>query len=182
MNVQNLRDNYPKLITYMETNGYSKTYVDRLKREIEKILSAVDSKEWSCYTDVYLEYTKTSHSPDYLRNKRTIIGAIEQFDVHGRYPDGRRRHELFKRGAYPLLSPEFKSVIDHYCGAEKKRGKKVTTIYTESHNASTFFLSLQRKGIDSLDKITEEAVLSIFMSPDETLMRSYSYKKTLLQY
>jgi len=179
MNVQNLRDNYPKLISYMETNGYSKIYVDRLKREIEKILSAVDSKGWSCYTDVYLEYTKTSHSPDYLRNKRTIIGAIEQFDVHGRYPDGRRRHELFKRGAYPLLSPEFKSVIDHYCGAEKKRGKKVTTIYTESHNASTFFLSLQRKGIDSLDKITEEAVLSIFMSPDETLLRSYSYKKNI---
>jgi integrase len=179
MNVQNLRDNYPKLISYMETNGYSKTYVDRLKLEIEKILSAVDSKEWSCYTDVYLEYTKTSHSPDYLRNKRTIIGAIEQFDVHGRYPDGRRRHELFERGAYPLLSPEFKSVIDYYCEAEKKRGKKVTTIYTESHNASTFFLSLQQKGIDSLVKITEEAVLSIFMSPDETLLRNYSYKKNI---
>ena len=179
MNVQNLRDNYSKLISYMETNGYSKTYVDRLKREIEKILSTVDSKEWSCYTDVYLEYTKASHSPDYLRDKRTIIGAIEQFDVHGRYPDGRHRHELFKRGAYPLLSPEFKSVIDSYCEAEKKRGKKVTTIYTESHNASTFFLSLQKKGIDSLDKIAEEAVLSIFMSPDETLLRSCSYKKNI---
>ena len=87
MNVQNLRDNYPKLIFYMETNGYSKTYVGRFKREIEKILSTMDSKEWSCYTDVYLEYTKTSHSPDYLRDKRNIIGGIEQFDVHGRYPD-----------------------------------------------------------------------------------------------
>ncbi|WP_459997751.1 tyrosine-type recombinase/integrase, partial [Paradesulfitobacterium aromaticivorans] len=120
-----------------------------------------------------------SHSPDYLRDKRTIIGAIEQFDVHSRFPDGRRRHELFKRGAYPLLSPEFKSVIDYYCEAEKKRGKKVTTIYTESHNTSTFFLSLQQKGIDSLVKITEEAVLSIFMSPDETLLRSCSYKKNI---
>ena len=179
MNVQNLRDNYPKLISYMETNGYSKTYVDRLKREIEKILTTVDSKEWSCYRDVYLEYTKTLHSPDYLRNKRTIIGAIEQFDVHGRYPDRRHRHELFERGAYPLLSPEFKSVIDYYCKAEKKCGKKATTIYTESHNASTFFLSLQQKGIDSLVKITEEAVLSIFMSPDETLLRSCSYKKNI---
>lgn len=179
MNVQNLRDNYPKLISYMETNGYSKIYVNRLKREIKKILSAMDSKEWSCYTDVYLEYTKTSNSPDYLRNKQTFIGSIEQFDVHGRYPDGRRRHELFKRGAYPLLSPEFKSVIDYYSEAEKKRGKKFTTIYTESHNASTFFLSLQQKGIDSLVKITEEAVLSIFMSPDETLLRSYSYKKNI---
>ena len=179
MNVQKLRDNYPKLISYMETNSYSKTYVDRFKREIEKILAAVDSKEWSCYTDVYLEYTKTSHSPDFLRDKRTIIGAIEQFDVHGRYPNGRRWHELFERGSYPLLSPEFKSIIDLYCEVEKKRGKKLTTIYTESHNASTFFLSLQQKGINSLDKTTEEAVLSIFMSPDGTLLRSCSYKKNI---
>jgi len=179
MDVKNLRDNYPKLISYMEINGYSKTYVDRFKREIKRILGLAGSKEWSCYTDVYLEYTKTHHSFDYLRDKRTIIGAIEQFDVHGRYPDGRRRHELFKRGAYPLLSPEFKSVIDYYCKAEKKRGKKATTIYTESHNASTFFSSLQQKGIDSLDKITEEAVLPIFISPDETLLRSCSYKKNI---
>ena len=179
MNVQNLRDNYPKLISYMESNGYSKTYVDRFKREIKKIISA-DSKEWSCYKDVYLEYTKTSQSPDYLRDKRTIIGAIEQFDVHGRYPDGRRRHELFERGSYPLLSSEFKSVIDLYCEVEKKRGKKkFTTVYTESHNASTFFLSVQQKGINSLEKTTEEAVLSIFMSPDETLLRSCSYKKNI---
>ena len=179
MNVQNLRDNYPKLISYMETNGYSKTYINRFKREIRKILTVVDSKEWSSYRDVYLEYTKAPHSPDYLRDKRTIIGTIEQFDVHGRYPNGRRRHELFKRGAYPLLSPEFKSVIDYYCEAEKKRDKKVTTIYTESHNASTFFLSLQQQGIDSLVKITEEAVLSIFMSPDEKLLRGCSYKKNI---
>ena len=96
-----------------------------------------------------------------------------------RYPDGSRRHELFQRGAYPLLSPEFKSVIDYYCETERKRGKKVTTIYTESHNASTFFLSLQQKGIDSLVKITEEAVLSVFMSPDEILIRSCSYKKNV---
>ncbi|MBT3178421.1 MAG: tyrosine-type recombinase/integrase [Desulfobacula sp.] len=179
MNVQNLRDNCPKLISYMETNGYSKTYVDRFKREIKKIISA-DSNEWSCYTDVYLEYTKTSQSPDYLRDKRTIIGAIEQFDVHGRYPDGRRRHELFERGSYPLLSSEFKFVIDLYCEVEKKRGKKkFTTVYTESHNASTFFLSLQQKGINCLGKTTEEAVLSIFMSPDETLLRSCSYKKNI---
>ena len=170
MNVQNLRDNYPKLISYMETKCYSKTYVGRLKWEIKKILSTVDSNEWSCYLEVYQDYTKTLHSDNYLRDKRTIIGAIEQFYVHGRYPDGSRRHELFKRGAYPLLSPEFKSIIDIYCETEKKRGKKLTTIYTGFHNASTFFLSLQQNGIDNLAKITEEAVIFIFMAPDGTLL------------
>lgn len=179
MNIQNLRDNYLKLISYMEINGYSKGYVNKVKQEIEKILSTINSKDMSCYADVYQEYTKTSNSPNYLRDRRTIIGAIEQFDVHGRYPDGRRRHELFERGSYPLLLPEFKSIIDYYCEAEKKRGKKNTTIYTESHNASTFFLSLQQKGIDSLIKITEEAVLSVFMAPNETRLRSCSYKKNI---
>lgn len=179
MNVKNLRDNYPQLISYMENNDYSKSYIDRFKHEIKKILAVADSKEWSCYKDVYLEYTKTSDSPDYLRNKRTIIGAIEQFDIYGRYPNGRRRHKLFKRGSYPLLLPDFKSVIDFYCKVEKKRGKKSSTIYTESHNASTFFLSLQQKGIKNLNKITEEAILSIFISPDGTLLRSCSYKKNI---
>jgi integrase len=180
MNVQNLRDNYPKLISYMETNGYSKTYVDSFKREIKKTLASEDSEEWSCYKDVYLGYTKKSYSPNTLRDKRTVIGAIEQFDVHDRYPNGRCRHQLFERGSYPLLSPEFKSVIDLYHEVEKKRGKKKSaTVYTESHNASTFFLSLQQKGINSLGKTTEEAVLSIFMSPDETLLRSCSYKKNI---
>lgn len=179
MNVENLRDNYPRLISYMEKSGYSKIYVDRFKREIKRILVAASSDKWSCYRDVYLEYTKTSSSPDYLREKRTIIGAIKQFDVFGRYPDGRSRHELFERGAYPLLSEEFKSIIDYYLKTEKKRGKKDSTIYTESHSASTFFLSLQQKGMDSLDKITEEAVLLAFMSPDGTLLRSCSYKKNI---
>ncbi len=86
MNLQNLQDNYPKLISYMETNGYSKTYIDRIKREIKKILSAKNSKKVSSYTDIYQEYTKTSSSHRYLRDKRTIIGVIKQFDVHGRYP------------------------------------------------------------------------------------------------
>lgn len=179
MNVQNLRDNYPKLISHLEKNDYSKTYVDRFRREIARMLKYVNVKGWSCYADVYLEYTITSQSPDYLRNKRTIIGSIEQFDVHGKFPDGRRRHALFKRGAYPLLSPEFKSIIDCYGEVERERGKKAATIYTESHNASTFLLALQQKGMDSLNNITEEAVLAVFVSSDGKLRRSCSYKKNV---
>lgn len=45
-----------------------------------------------------------------------------------------------------MLSDEFKTVIDYYCAAEKKRGKKGTTIYGESSNASTFLYALQEKG------------------------------------
>ncbi len=179
MDVQHLRDNYPKLISYMEASGYSKTYVDRFIREVKRILKLAGSKEWSCYADIYLDYASKSNSFDYLRNKRTLIGAIEQFDVYGRYPDGRRRHELFQRGAYWLLLPEFKTLIDRYCEIAKKQGKKAATIYTESHNASTFLLALQQKGMDCLDGITEEAVLAVFMSSEGKLLRSCSYKKNI---
>lgn len=78
-----------------------------------------------------------------------------------------------------MISPEFKSLIDYYSDTENKRGKKATTIYTESHNVATFLAALQQKGIDTLDKITEEAVLDIFTSPDGSLSRSCSYKKNI---
>lgn len=70
MNVQNLRDNYPKLISYMETNGYSKTYVDRFKGEIEKILATGIQR--NCYAiQIYICSTPKHHTP-------LIISAINE--------------------------------------------------------------------------------------------------------
>ena len=80
MDVQNLRDNYPKLIDYMERTSYSASiYNKRLAREIDYILSGADSKDWASYMDIYLEYAKKSSSRHYLRNKLTYLGIIEQF-------------------------------------------------------------------------------------------------------
>ncbi len=179
MNIQNLRVNYPKLISYMESNGYSKSYVDGFKREIKKILTSERLEEYSSYTDLYLNSAKASSHPTCLRQKRTIIGAIEQFDFHGRYPDRRRRHGLFDRGSYHLLSKEFQSVIDIYREVECKRGKKPATINTEFRSASSFFLSLQKQGIYRLVDTTEVSVLSIFMSSDQVRLKSCSYKKNV---
>lgn len=60
MDVQNLRNTYPQLITYLKDHGYATTYVARFTREIRKILARGDSPEWSSYTEVYRDYTKTS--------------------------------------------------------------------------------------------------------------------------
>ncbi len=179
MDVQNLRDTYPQLITYLEDHDYSTTYVARFTRELKRILARGDSQAWSSYADVYREYAETPHSPHYLRDKRTIIGAIEQFAIHGRFPDGRRRHELFARGAYAVLAPEFRSIIDTYGVVARQEDKKLTTIDVEAHSGATFFLSLQRQGITDLAHITEEAVLAIFLSPNGILRRSASYKKNV---
>ena len=179
MDFQNLLEHHQKLLSYMESNGYSELYIGRFRDEIAWILRNAETKQWASYPDIYLEYTHISHSKDYLRNKRTIIGAIEQFDLYGKYPNGRRRHTLFSRGAYHLLVPEFQELIDFYCEAEEKRGKKDTTIYSESHHAASFLLALQKAGADSLEKITEEQVISFFVSEEGALIKSCSYKKDI---
>ena len=128
---------------------YSATYIDTFKSEIQRILKHADKADWKSYRDIYREYEAVLHSNDYLRNKRTIIGALEQFDLHGFFPDGRRRHSLVDRSSYHFLIPEFKELIDLYMDYELNRGKRESTIYTESHNAASFLVAMQIRGCKS---------------------------------
>jgi integrase len=179
MNVRNLRDNHPKLITYMEESGYCICHTRKVKREIERILSGADTKCWESYADIYLEYAKKSDSPHYLRYKRTLLNTIERFDVRGQYPDGKRHRMVVERDNYHLLSQDFKAVIDYYKSAEKLRGKKEATIYCESHSAASFLVAMLQRGIDSVEKITEEDALAAFITEDGALRRSCTYKRNV---
>ena len=179
MDLQNLREHHEELLSFMENNGYSSTYIQRFRDEINRILADADSSRWQSYRDVYLEYLKVPHSKDYLRNKRTIIGALEQFDLFGRLPDGRHRHTLFERGSYHLLEPEFQELIDFYRMYEKQRGKKESTIRGESLNTASFLYQMQEQGAQCLAEVTEDAVLSFFVSEDGSLRKGCSYKKNI---
>ena len=179
MDFQNLMKHHQELFSYMESNKYSELYIRRFREEISRIIRKGETKQWESYTDIYLEYTHTSHSKDYLRNKRTIIGALEQFDVYGNYPDGRRRNTLLSHGSYHLLVPEFQKLINFYYDFEKKRGKKDSTIHGEALNTASFLFAMQEKGCTSLYRITEEAIISFFLSEEGKLIKSYSYKKNI---
>lgn len=179
MDLQNLKEHHEELLSFMENNGYCSTYICRFRDEINRILADADSHCWQSYQDVYLEYLKVPHSKDYLRNKRTIIGALEQFDLFGRFPDGRHRHTLFERGSYHLLVPEFQELIDFYRVHEIQRGKKESTIRGESLNTASFLYRMQEQGARSLEEVTEDAVLSFFVSEDGSLQKGCSYKKNI---
>jgi len=179
MELSYLNEHHEELLSYMAANDYSETYIQKFRAEIKRILKRDPGNTWSSYTDIYLEYTKAPHSDNYLRCKRTIIGALEQFDIYSRFPDGRHRHTLFERGSYHLLVPEFQELIDFYRVAEKQRGKKEATIQGESHNTASFLYEMQVKGCSSLGRITEDAVLSFFVSGDGILIKSCSYKKSI---
>ena len=179
MDLQNLKEHHEELLSFMENNGYCSTYIHRFRDEINRILADADSHRWQSYQDIYLEYLKVPHSKDYLRNKRTVIGALEQFDLFGHFPDGRHRHTLFERGSYHLLVPEFQELIDFYRAHEVQRGKKESTIRGESLNTASFLYRMQEQGARCLDEVTEDAVLSFFVSDDGTLQKSCSYKKNI---
>ena len=70
-------------------------------------------------------------------------------------------------------------MIDCYRASESKRNKKATTIIGEASHGASFLYALQQKGINTVDAITEVAVLSVFIGEDDTLRRSCSYKKNI---
>ena len=180
MNLQNLQYNHHKLLIYMEKNGYTTSYIRQIKNEIKQILSAAESKTWTSYRDIYLEYSDKLTNAKSLSCKLTILGAIENFDIYGQYPNRQQRQKIVQRSKYHLLSSEFKAMIDFYCDTARTQGKKESTIYTVSRVGSSLLLNLQQKGIDSPDKITQEAMLSAFVSPENVKIRGYASKKNIV--
>ncbi len=89
-----------------------------------------------------------------------------------------RIQDSFKtRGPYPKLVPEFRLFIDHYGKVAQEHGKKESTIYMESHNASNFLFSLQETGVNHLDDVTEEVLVSLFISPDGRRLKGHTYRQ-----
>lgn len=179
MDLRNLQEHYRELTSYMETHDYAEAYIRRFRLAIDRILAEPDPSRWSSYADIYEDYKRSTDSANYLKQMRTIIGAIEQFDIYGHLPNARRRHSLFGRGAYPHLLPGFKELVDVYRSEAKKRGNRETSICCVSRNAASFLYHLQSKGFHSLEDVTEDAVLSFFLSEDGTFIRGSSYKNNV---
>ncbi len=145
MDLQNLKEHYGELVLFMEKNGYSEHNVRLFREEICHILRYAESNSWESYRDIYLDHLKSLHSENNLRNKRTVIGVLEQFDVFGRFPDGRCRHSLFERDACHLLGLEFQEMI--FTAGLKGSGAKRKQPYAENRIMRHLFYSRCRSGI-----------------------------------
>ena len=178
---ENLERKYPSLISHMENAGYSTDYVGRIKREVEFILATAASENWISYDDVRRYYETAQIPSKALKKKLTFLGAIMDFDHKCRYPDG-KRSGLARNDAYAKLLPVFQGMIDWYMSKERGRGKKESSINTESKNVAPFLLSLQRAGIARLCDITETAVVQSFVSADGMPLRGASNRKFIVAF
>jgi integrase len=179
MNLKKLCNNYEKLINYMQDNGYSSSYIARLKTEINWLLCNNDKEDFHSYEEAcYIRASRTKSSK-MQKLYRLIYGILMRFDIYNEYPDRRRKEPLIKRGAYPQLNPVFKDVIDLYKKSDRKRSLKEKTIYGNASGGACFLLAMQNKGHMTLDDITEDDALSFFTDDYGNVALSSCYKKEI---
>jgi len=164
-----------ELIQYMKYHGYAKSYYRHVKTEInwlQKNGDTIDSYESACRN----RESRTS-STDMKRRYRLEYGILKRFDLHGVYPDYRRKEPLFHYGAYHQLCPEFRMVIELYRQAGENHGLKIQTIKGNVSRGANFLLAMQTKGLFSLAEITEADAMAFFTDTSGMIALSDSYRK-----
>lgn len=181
MYLGNLRKNYPALLERLEVDGYSTAYISSVRGMVKTILAESDTRGWNDYYDVQRYCEAKYESPGTLVKKRTVIGAIMEYDLYGKFPD-RTTPTLAKskRSSYYKLDPKFKAVIDCFISKERERGKKASSIQVEASNASSFLLKMQDAGAYSLGEITEELVVPMFVPLEGGLCMTFSHRKCII--
>lgn len=171
MDLQNLRDTYPLLLSYMEAASYSKQYIQYIEKEILWIINESSHYVWRSYDDIYQTYVGKWKNKTTLNHKKRRLLVIERFDLESKMPNGLKH--AHKSSAYDSLSAEFKGFIDTYRNIGL--GYSRTYLKRTSYMVCSFLLDLQHKGIDSFDSITEKSVWDVF-SFDGKICRSYNFK------
>ena len=174
MCLKNLQENHSKLIQYLIEHDYTVGYIACFKTVISIILKKNGESGWFDYNDIY-QYFVNTYASSTCRQYRSILIAIREFDLYGKYPV-RNRNTFFSDKVTTPLCSDFDKIIKYYNSTENDRGwLKNSTIKRNVSCARTFFIALQNIGIKTINDITENAVLSIFLSEDGKLLKSASY-------
>lgn len=176
MDFTHLQYHYNELLDYLKQDGYTESYIRRVREQIGWLLKHAQDNTWTSYVDAYNDRAGSSQSKLHRKNLKIAFCAIQQFDLYGEFPDRRAKNCFIKRGAYYQLLSEFRELIDYYRESDEAHGLKESTIYHNSMGASSFLLYMQQKGITAIRDITEKDTLAFFYGKDGSLKCS-SYKK-----
>lgn len=179
MDFTHLQQHYHNLLSYLEKEGYTQSYIRRIQEDVHWVFRNEKNKSWNSYINVYNDRVSLSKSEGYKKNQRIAFGAIQKFDIYGEYPNRKIKNCFIKRGAYYQLIPEFKEVIDFYKHVDTLRGLKENTIYRNTSGAASFLYAMQKKGLMSLNRIRETDVLSFFLDDNGNVSKSSGYKKQI---
>lgn len=96
MSFENLKNNYSKLLEFLEKESTLLTVIRCVSREIKNILENAQANQWETYKNIYHAYEHHGLSKDVLRSRRHILRMIERYDVRGEFPDRLRRSYALK--------------------------------------------------------------------------------------
>lgn len=170
MDLQNLRNNYPLLLSYMQANNYGRQYIRFIEKEINWILDESKNYRWETYNDVYQVYIDKWRNRYTLANRLRGLLVIKRFDLESQMPDGGKHYH--KPSNYHYLAKEFRLFIKTFRNAVKQ---ETNTSYYKGieYSACSFLLRLQKNGINTLESVTEESVIDVFSRDDK--IRSYDF-------
>ncbi len=177
MDFEHLRERGRELLDYLESEGYTRSYIRIVRQDLNWIADNGESRPWRSYLDAYRDRVSRTESKLYRKNHKIAFGAIQQFALYGEYPNRRVKNCLVEHGAYHQLIPEFKKLVDHYREEAALRGLEESTIGGDASSASCFFLAMQKRGLKSLADVGEDDALSFFLDDDGNLSKCSSYKK-----
>jgi integrase len=178
MDISNLRQTYPALISYLQEEGYSKGYIGEILTDIKQVLEEASDPGITTYEEYFESIHARYTSKATLHHKYKVIGKIKLFDLHGILPQCNRRSGFLKPDYYASLSPDFKSIVDNFVDSAGKRGVSEHYIYHTKSAAIKFFHHQQSFKHTLLPEINEDSALSFFYE-DGQIVRGYHVLKQI---
>lgn len=170
MDLQNLKNNSPLLLSYMDVQNYSKQYVKFIGKQIDWIINESGHHHWKTYDDIQQTYIDLYENKFTLANRCRGLLIIRRFDLESKMPDGKKHCQ--KPSNYDFLCDEFKSFIDQYREVVELKDSKRYCKSAE-YSTSSFLLQLQKNGVSSFKLITEKDILNVFSGNEA---KSYGFK------
>lgn len=185
MDIKKLKKTYPKLLEYMEANGFGKVAIGGVRVMLRRLFD--HEGKYTSYNDFYKKFIDKEgleESTKRLCYYRTSVRTIQGFDEFDHFPNRLKFAPVqYRECSYDHLNPTFKGIVDHYKQVASKECKSEKSIRVESNAASSFLYHMQRNGAVNLCGITESMILSFFYDEGKQLRGcSYTTKiKTVLK-
>lgn len=164
MNLLDVQDHLDDILGDMRKHGFSSFYIEKVSYTVTRIIILARTIPWDSYQAIWNWFQSQGYRKGYLHDVRSILGMMEQFHIHGFLPSGRTAQNslCLRENRYSKLCPEFKAMIDFSCETETARGLKASSVRATKVKASSFLLSLQSLGQDSMEKVTGDAAGAFF--------------------
>ena len=158
------QDHLDGLLAYMKAHGYGDDYRRKIYFITRRLVVLSRTHKWDSYQDIWAWFCSQPFRNGYRRDVVTVLGILDEFHSSRIMPNNRQTQNPLcpRENSYSKLVPDYKALVDYVSEDEKRRGLKPATCKCTKTKASSFLFSLQERGADHLNKVTEEDVLAFF--------------------